>query len=132
MITPENAREFQRLGVMRRKQNQRELAEKELQAAIALIAPVVPDDYIATKLVRVRQHLARMDDLLESERDPHAIDRLASAMSKLSEIERILAGRPLPGSRKPSAEPRRRVASTEPVIVDMVQAAPVSSVKSEQ
>jgi hypothetical protein len=48
--------------------------------------------------------LNRLDSMMAKEMDPQRLDRLASAQSKLSEQERILAGRPLPGSRKPLAE----------------------------
>jgi hypothetical protein len=41
------------------------------------------------------------------ELDAGAIDRLASALARLGDLERVLAGRPLPGSRKPAPEPRQ-------------------------
>ncbi len=40
--------------------------------------------------------------------DGQAIDRMASAKSRLYEIERVLAGRPTPGSLRPTAEKPRR------------------------
>jgi hypothetical protein len=42
--------------------------------------------------------------MMMSEDDPQRLDRLASAQMRLAEQERILAGRPLPGSRKPAPE----------------------------
>ena len=39
--------------------------------------------------------------------DGQALNWLCSAQERLAEQERILAGRPLPGSRKPAPEPRQ-------------------------
>ncbi len=40
------------------------------------------------------------------------LDKLASAQARLAEQERLLAGRPLPGSRRPERErPKRQWAS---------------------
>lgn len=71
--------------------------------------------YAGERLMRVRRQLASLDKkigelILEaSEENAGAIDRLCAAQAKLAEQERILAGRPLPGSHRPrqSAGPRR-------------------------
>ena len=118
MITAENARDLQRKGVEARKAYQKERELQETLAAIAVIAPVVADDYIAAKLVRVRKQLARLDDLLDEESDPQKIDRLASAIARLSEIERILRGSPLPGSRRPAPDRTDRRPSRAVVMYD--------------
>jgi len=68
------------------------------------LPPLQADNYTVQKLVRVRVQLARLDDLLDSEDDPAKLDRLASAIARLSELERQLAGRPLPGSYRPMPE----------------------------
>ncbi len=47
------------------------------------------------------------DEMVNAERDPQRIDRLASAQLRLSEQERILAGRPLRGSRRPGPPARQ-------------------------
>jgi hypothetical protein len=60
-----------------------------------------PYELLAMRLLRVRKQLNRVDRLLDAETDPMKIDRLASALLRLSEQERILANRPLPGSRRP-------------------------------
>lgn len=64
------------------------------------------DEYTSASLPRVRSHLERLNKLLETETDPAKLDRLAAAFGKLSEIERQLAGRPLPGSLRPGTEKR--------------------------
>ena len=61
-----------------------------------------PDAYVARRLARVRVQLDRLDTMLLAENDAQKLDRLASAQLRVSEQERILAGRPLPGSFKPS------------------------------
>lgn len=72
--------------------------------------------YLSNRLVRVREQIASLEERLTTllvDSDPieaaSAIDRLCAAKAKLSEEERILAGRPLPGSHRPrqSAGPRR-------------------------
>lgn len=80
--------------------------------------PEIPSEatlYIGERLLRVRKQIASLERKIEKllEGDPlenaSAIDRLCAAKAKLSEEERILAGRPLPGSHRPrqSAGPRR-------------------------
>jgi hypothetical protein len=56
------------------------------------------------RLLRVREQLDRLDKLILAEKDPQRIDRLASAQARLAEQERILDGRPLPGSHRPRPE----------------------------
>jgi len=55
--------------------------------------------------------------LLRAERerrrpDASQLDRFASALERLAELERVLSGRPLPGSRRP---PREDVHDSKPV-----------------
>jgi hypothetical protein len=57
---------------------------------------------IDLRLMRVRKQLDRIDEMMANEDEPQALDRLASAYAKLSEQERILDGRPLPGSHRPT------------------------------
>jgi hypothetical protein len=56
----------------------------------------------------------KLDELFLAERDPQKLDRLASASAKLSELERIMAGRPLPGSHRP-VSPKRKASESGPV-----------------
>jgi len=57
--------------------------------------------------MRVREQLNHLDSMMFKETGPSKLDRLASAQAKGAEQERILDGRPLPGSRKPLAESAR-------------------------
>jgi hypothetical protein len=65
------------------------------------------DEFIAKRLARVRKQLDRLDGMIEKETDPMKLDRLASAQARLAEQERILAGRPMPGSFRPKKTPER-------------------------
>ena len=66
--------------------------------------------------------------MLESEEDPNKIDRLANAITRLSGLEREYAGRPLPGTLKPSAKPTRRPeALPEPMPIQQVVVQPQHS-----
>jgi hypothetical protein len=71
------------------------------------------DSYICARLVRVRKQLGALDALIDGEMakpdaDPARLDKLAAALSRLHDIERTLAGRPLPGSLRPTS-PNRKV-----------------------
>jgi hypothetical protein len=72
--------------------------------------------------------LSRLGDMLEKEKAPHKLDRLASAQAKVAEQERVLAGRPLPGSlkHKPVREPSRP--SSYPLDVWPLELAPIEPV----
>jgi len=63
----------------------------------------------------IRARLDKISGLMETETDPRNLDRLAAAWSKLAEQERILDGRPLPGSRRP-----RETKPVRPVMPDPV------------
>ena len=80
---------------------------------IAPVPPIAPDSFTAARLARIRAQLEMIDSLIESERIPQNLDRLAAASAKLSELERVLSDRPLPGSRRPSNPRRSRVGSVD-------------------
>jgi len=61
-------------------------------------------NWLERRRLRVRALIGRLDDMVGVETDAQKLDRLASAQAKLAEQERILDGRPLPGSRKPRPE----------------------------
>jgi len=68
-----------------------------------------PDDFVARKLERVRLQWGKLDVMLDealdkSPLDAGAVDRIAAAICRVAELERTLANRPLPGSRRPSAD----------------------------
>lgn len=74
-------------------------------ALVALVTALSPDDaYRLSRLACVRAHLDRLDKMLQTEKDPRDLDRLASATARLSEQERLLAGRPLPGAHRPDLQ----------------------------
>lgn len=111
LFTAETARKAALASVAARRLNAQRL-KAIAKAALdnpqtAAQPPAQVDDYSARRIMRVREQLNRIDDMLLREEDPQKIDRLASAQLRLSEQERILAGRPLPGSRKPAPERRQ-------------------------
>jgi len=65
-----------------------------------------PGDYTSEQLTRVRKQIERLNGLLDEESDPQRLARLAQAIGTMSERERQLAGRPLPGSLRPTADKR--------------------------
>lgn len=117
LITTANARDFaaKSHASARLRKQLREAAEiaspPDLQPfPLPTVSPAKPapvDEYVIKRLIRVRKQLDRIDRMIMAELDPQKIDRLASAQIRLSEQERLLAGRPLPGSRKPSPERRQ-------------------------
>ncbi len=65
-------------------------------------------DYATLRLIRVRKQLDAVDDAIELAigGDSKSLKELTDAQMRLAEQERILAGRPMPGSLKPtSAKP---------------------------
>ena len=121
-FTKENARENAAKGNAKRWDNYRqaiargELPKKKIKPEPApepeppqpiAIQPAMPplefEKFPLSQLGRVRKHLGRLNNLLDHETDPQKLDRLASATAKLCEVERILAGRPLPGSHRPKS-----------------------------
>jgi hypothetical protein len=93
----------------------------------ALVHNEALNDFNATRLLRVREQLTKLDAMIEAEKDAQKLDRLASASSKLSEQERILDGRPLPGSRRPTSDKvRGACVELQPALP---QVAPVAQVQ---
>lgn len=72
-------------------------------------------DYTTKRLARVRLQLDRLDNMLLTERDPQRLDRIASAQARISEQERILSGRPMPGSLRPRSERQSKRVAAEPL-----------------
>ena len=68
--------------------------------------PTDPD--LVASHEQLRNHLKRIDAMLAVETDALAIDRLSRARGSLSEQERILAGRPLPGMLRQDKPTGRR------------------------
>ena len=71
------------------------------------------DPFVSKTLARTRRQISRIQGLIEDQSESEtldcaALDRLASALSRLSELERQLAGRPLPGSYRPAADKASR------------------------
>jgi hypothetical protein len=81
------------------------------------------EEYLALRLGRVRKQITLLEVKIESflmanddGESATAIDRLCAAKAKLSEEERVLSGRPLPGSHRPSKSPQKsREMSTGPL-----------------
>ena len=68
------------------------------------------DSWTERRLTRTRGQLKALDRALElalDANDSRGIERIASSISRLSEIERKLAGRPDPGAKRPGREKGR-------------------------
>lgn len=64
-----------------------------------------PAELQASVRARVRDILAGLaDETAKARIDGAQVDRLCSALERLADLERILDGRPLPGSRRPPRE----------------------------
>lgn len=89
-----------------------QLAEQEEQAKQL---PEEASVYVSKRLVRVRLQLDRIDAMVLKEKDAQKLDRLASAQARLADQERKLAGRPDPGSYRPTQKPERSKPSLGPL-----------------
>jgi hypothetical protein len=94
----------------------------------AATASPPPASFLLTVQDRVRAHVHSILAILDRELatsgpkgghrpiDGTQVDRLASALERLLDLERVLDGRPLPGSRRPrDPEPPRRPPPRPPV-----------------
>lgn len=112
-ISKANASELGKLGVQARLRNQARLRQ-EAQEAERLKAEIAaqPDafTYANARLLRVRGQLDALDEAIRVEvagGESKRLKELVEAQRHLSEQERILAGRPLPGSHRPSSKPTK-------------------------
>jgi hypothetical protein len=84
------------------------LQEQATPAFEPVQKPAPPlDTFISDRLESTRAEIRRVAGLLAKCEDPAEVDKYASALSRLHDIERTLAGRPLPGSLRPTAPGRK-------------------------
>jgi hypothetical protein len=89
-------------------------------------APVVieqpTDDFTGSRLARTREQMVKLDGMIADCEDAKELKALCDALARLSEIERVLAGRPLPGALRPGREKRRtpQGAAYEPVPLALI------------
>ena len=108
-FTSENAAMYARKShALDSARNQKPVADPSQALAVQSVEPA--QVFVEKRLTRVREQLERLDDLVKTEKDAKMLKALADATTRLSEQERILAGRPLPGSRRPR-EDRGRVSA---------------------
>lgn len=101
-FTPANAREMQQ-----RSQEARRLNKQARLNPPAIVSPItgpIADEYLNQRVTQARRQIAKLTELAAKVTDALECERLARAVAQWSEIERILCGRPLPGSKKPSDE----------------------------
>jgi hypothetical protein len=124
LFTTANAKEMALRGAIVRKERyaQRKAAAKEAKQRARFGATVVTESspayqtgYVAGRLTRIRAHIARLDERLAAATEPLDCERLMRALSLASELERVLDGRPLPGSRRPGKERSTQDQDVNPV-----------------
>ena len=111
-FTKENARQFQAKSAAARKQaSLARLAEPTPKPTAPVAKPTAEpiadscvNEFTQRKLARVRGQIDRVEGLLDDACEPQAVDRFANALTRLYDLERVLAGRPLPGSKRPAPE----------------------------
>lgn len=106
LFTHENAATLGKQGALARWSKPRPEPTPAIPAPIPLPIAEPDNSFAGRRLMRVREQLERLDRLASEEDDPKQLKALADATTRLSEQERLLAGRPLPGSRRPSADPK--------------------------
>lgn len=109
-ITKENAAEMGRLGGLASWQKKVEAAARQMEAReLEALALSKHKTFEGRALARTRLQLdevfkAFMAECAKANPDAAKLDRLAAAQSRLAEQERVLDGRPMPGSLRPSAK----------------------------
>ena len=99
LFTSETARAYSAKGHEAKKKR-----KEEIRLLLNPVPPPTDDSYIQKRLHRVRGQIELISDYIDKAKDPMEMDKYASALSRLSELERQLANRPLPGSRRPGKE----------------------------
>jgi hypothetical protein len=117
LFTKENAAEYAAKSRLVAAESKRKSAEA-IALAEALrnsVPPPVDESYRSQRLSRVRGQLAIVDREIElcAGKDSKRLKELTDAQARLAEQERQLAGRPLPGSMRPT-KARRESASADP------------------
>lgn len=110
MFTAETARKAAAASVASRQAAAQRPKPEPIPVAAPLptVTPTAPtDDFTVRKLASVRDQIERVELLLTGSDEPQAVDRFANALTRLYDLERILAGRPLPGSRRPAPDGKR-------------------------
>lgn len=110
----------------------RRLRKLHQPLAPATVANIPLDAYQRRQLARVRQQLDKLSEkfdfiLNESKIDAVAIEKMSRSIATFSDLERILSGRPLPGTNKPgTAKPQHAPIMAMPVIsAEPIDIAPV-------
>ena len=130
-FTSDNAAQFGRKGAeianaVIKQRIQRKFNSKIQQFVDEKLAENMPS-YEAKTLMRVRLQLdkvyeAFMSEVRSGKPDAGKLDRLACAQARLGEQERQLAGRPMPGSLKPTGKSSSKQSGThatpEPIQVE--------------
>ncbi|HEX4646152.1 MAG TPA: hypothetical protein VH598_11140 [Verrucomicrobiae bacterium] len=108
-FTRENALEMAARAVAKRKLN------RELTAVVNPVRIERQPDYVEKEIARTRAQIAKVQTLLDRSADALVIERLTRSLNALSERERILSGRPLPGARRPGRDKPAPDADIEPL-----------------
>jgi len=114
-FTRENARENAR------KANEKRWKRKQEQEAPPENPVTISANYVQTELARTRAQIERLNGRLDkaiAKGDAKDLKFIADSVAKLREVERVLDGRPLPGSNKPSSPPRKSSNSSLPSPLD--------------
>ena len=125
---------------VQRQKRSAEAQRRLLPASAPLQAPAPPavDDYTRLRLVCVRSQLGLVDAAILKEAgkdypDGQRLNWLAAAQERLAEQERVLAGRPMPGSLRPTAAGKQHasapMADSAPWIPEPSPAAPAAQVE---
>lgn len=108
LFTPETAADMAKRSWESRRLAEAERLKAEQEAAANPQPAPETLDFAKQRLIRVRTQLDRLDAMAAEELDTKRLKELADATSRLQEQERQLAGRPLPGTLKPSQAKQRR------------------------
>lgn len=115
LISKENAKEMSRKAVEARQRMRQEQSEPETPP-IGVQTTSTVDRYATEEVIYARAEIKRLQELAAKLTEPADIERMARAINQWGERERILAGRPLPGSHRPAASRSRQSGpSIEPV-----------------
>jgi hypothetical protein len=95
-FTSANARDMAARSRESRRMRAATRAQAGFQAHLRLALSLGPADYVTSEIARTRAQIEKVHQLIEKTDDAMGMLRLARALARLGERERILSGRPRP------------------------------------
>lgn len=99
-FTSETSREMARRALLARAANK---VKRMARLNAPLPVPVKAEEYVEKRISQVRAQIDALNAKLERTKEPRDLKFIAESIVKMSELERVLSGRPSPGQFRPKS-----------------------------